>query len=158
MMKFKKISSAFSSTSVQPKVNIEDEEGIYLNMSSIQKAMTYLASNKSRHVISKNQRMQGHYMSRARGRGMIFSEVRAYQPGDDIRTIDWRVTARTDKTHTKIFDEEREHPVVIVVDQSPSLFFGSQHCFKSYMAALIAALTGWLIVKGHDRLGGVIFN
>ena len=74
-----------------------------------------------------------------RGRGIDFEEVRRYQPGDDIRTIDWRVTARTGSAHTKLFREERERPVLVVVDQRSSMFFGSSHCFKSVLAGQLAA-------------------
>ena len=67
--------------------------------------------------------MSGQLRSTQQGRGIDFSEVRLYQPGDDVRSIDWKVTARTSKTHTKIFQEERERPVMILVDQGPSLFW-----------------------------------
>src|SRR5210317_1518756 len=75
-----------------------------------------------------------------RGRGIDFEEVRNYQPGDDIRTIDWRVTARTGNAHTKLFREERERPVMVVTDQRSGMFFGSSHCCKSVLAAQLASL------------------
>ena len=93
-----------------------------------------------------------------RGRGIDFEEVRNYQPGDDIRTIDWRVTARTGNAHTKLFREERERPVLVVVDQRNSMFFGSSHCFKSVLAAQLASLIAWSALNGGDRVGGLIFN
>ncbi len=93
-----------------------------------------------------------------RGRGIEFEEVRSYQPGDDIRSIDWRVTARTGSAHTKLFREERERPVLIVVDQRNSMFFGSRHCFKSVLAAQLAALLGWSALAGGDRVGGLVFG
>lgn len=93
-----------------------------------------------------------------RGRGIDFEEVRAYQSGDDIRTIDWRVTARTGDAHTKLFREERERPVLIVVDQRSSMFFGSTHCFKSVLAAHIASLMAWSALDKGDRVGGLIFD
>lgn len=93
-----------------------------------------------------------------RGRGIDFEEVRAYQPGDDIRTIDWRVTARTGNAHTKLFREERERPVLVVVDQRNSMFFGSRHCFKSVLAAHLASLLAWAALQGGDRVGGLVFN
>lgn len=74
--------------------------------------------------------LAGPNKSNFRARGIDFEEVRNYQPGDDIRTIDWRVTARTGQAHTKLFREERERPVLIVVDQRTGMFFGSSHCFK----------------------------
>jgi uncharacterized protein (DUF58 family) len=93
-----------------------------------------------------------------RGRGIDFEEVRSYQPGDDIRTIDWRVTARTGSAHTKLFREERERPVLVVVDQRPGMFFGSSHCFKSVLAAQLASLLAWSALDGGDRVGGLVFN
>lgn len=93
-----------------------------------------------------------------RGRGIDFEEVRAYQPGDDIRTIDWRVTARTGSAHTKLFREERERPVLLAVDQRNSQFFGSRHCFKSVLAAHLASLVAWSALSNGDRVGALVFN
>jgi uncharacterized protein (DUF58 family) len=93
-----------------------------------------------------------------RGRGIDFEEVRGYQPGDDIRTIDWRVTARTGSAHTKIFREERERPVLIVCDQRNSMFFGSRNCCKSVLASHCAALLAWAALEQGDRIGGLVFN
>jgi uncharacterized protein (DUF58 family) len=93
-----------------------------------------------------------------RGRGIDFEEVRAYQAGDDIRTIDWRITARTSKPYTKLFREERERPVMIFLDQRQNMFFGSQRRFKSVQAAAIASLLGWAALKNNDRVGGLVFN
>ncbi|MEM9256886.1 MAG: DUF58 domain-containing protein [Pseudomonadota bacterium] len=93
-----------------------------------------------------------------RGRGIDFEEVRNYQSGDDIRTIDWRVTARTGVAHTKLFREERERPVMVVVDQRNSMFFGSQHCCKSVLAAELASMLAWSALEGGDRVGGLVFN
>lgn len=109
---------------------------------------------------SKNQtsRMSGNYLARSKGRGMEFDEVRHYQTGDDIRTIDWRVTARTGKTHTKLFREEIERPVLIATDLSSNMFFGSQLLFKSIQACHIAALVAWHAKARGDRLGGIVFN
>jgi uncharacterized protein (DUF58 family) len=89
---------------------------------------------------------------------MDFSEVRVYQPGDDIRSIDWKVTARTLTTHTKVFQEERERPVLILLDQSPSMYFGSQVRFKSVSAVRLAATIGWAALDQGDRVGGIVFN
>ena len=101
-------------------------------------------------------RMQGESRSRFRGRGMEFEEARIYAPGDDVRTIDWRVTARTGITHTKVFREERERPVHILVDQRSNMFFGSRQWFKSAFAAEFAALLAWAALEGSDRIGGQI--
>jgi uncharacterized protein (DUF58 family) len=98
----------------------------------------------------------GGHQSRFRGRGMDFDEVRPYQAGDDIRTIDWRVTARTSQTHTKIFREERERPVILVTDLRQTMFFGSQQT-KSVCASEIAATMAWAGFYAGDRVGGLIF-
>lgn len=100
----------------------------------------------------------GPYQTKFRGRGIEFEEVRKYQAGDDVRNIDWRVTARTGTTHTKIFCEERERPVLLLVDQSRSMFFGSETCFKSVTAAHTASLFAWAALQQNDRIGGLVFN
>lgn len=100
----------------------------------------------------------GGHRSSFRGRGMEFDEVRAYQPGDDIRTIDWRVTARTGKAHTKLFQEERERPVLLLVDARRSMRFGTRDCFKSVLAARVAAVLTWVAITGGDRVGGVVLT
>lgn len=102
--------------------------------------------------------MSGSHISKAKGRGVDFEEHRAYQAGDDIRSIDWRVTARTGRPFTKIFREERERPVIIGVDQSHRMFFGSQVSFKSVVAAEIAAILCWMTVDNGDRVGGVVYS
>lgn len=101
-------------------------------------------------------RQAGLKLSRQKGRGVDFAEVRLYEPGDDVRTIDWRVTARKQKVHTKIFREERERPVLFLVDQSQSLFFGSRVRLKSVAAAEAAGLLAWQTLADHDRVGGLV--
>ncbi|MGR8978639.1 MAG: DUF58 domain-containing protein [Gammaproteobacteria bacterium] len=100
----------------------------------------------------------GGYVSRFKGRGMEFDEARPYQPGDDIRTIDWRVTARTGKTHTKIFREERERPVFISVDNRSAMHFATRGVFKSVLAAKLAGLLAWASKYHGDRIGGQLFS
>ena len=100
----------------------------------------------------------GGYVSRTKGRGMEFDEVRLYQPGDDIRSIDWRVTARTGKTHTKLFREERERPVFISVDYRASMQFATRGVFKSVQAAKLAGILAWVAERHGDRIGGQIFT
>jgi uncharacterized protein (DUF58 family) len=102
--------------------------------------------------------MTGQYLSRFKGRGMEFDESRPYQPGDDIRNMDWRVTARTSKAHSKVFREERERPVLLWVDFSPSMFFATRVCFKSVLAAKLAALLSWKAIQQGDRLGALLFS
>lgn len=91
-----------------------------------------------------------------KGRGMEFAESRAYQAGDDMRYIDWQVTARTGKAHTKLFQEERERPVQILLDLRAMMHFGSRKRFKSHLAAELAAQFAWVAFDGGDRLGGQI--
>lgn len=110
---------------------------------------------KSKRIFS---RLSGSFISAFKGRGMEFDEARPYQPGDDIRSIDWRVTARSGKTHTKIYREERERPVLIWVDLRKPMFFASQGMFKSVLAAKAAALLAWSSTQHNDRLGGLIFS
>ena len=95
--------------------------------------------------------------SRFRGRGMEYSESRIYLSGDDIRSIDWRVTARTGHTHTKLFHEERERPVFFVVDLGGRMRFGTRRAFKSVVAAEAASLLAWAAVGNGDRAGGFVF-
>jgi len=109
-----------------------------------------------RHAI--HSLLSGRHRSRLRGRGLDFDEVRKYVAGDDIRNIDWRVTARVGSTHTKVFTEERERPVLLVVDQSSSMYFGSQRYMKSVVGAYLAALGAWRTLEVGDRVGGIVFN
>jgi len=100
----------------------------------------------------------GQYLARFKGRGMEFDETRLYTPGDDVRSLDWRVTARTGKAHTKLFREERERPVFLSVDYRASMFFATRGMYKSAMAARLAALIAWSARRHDDRIGGQIFS
>ncbi|MBF0188190.1 MAG: DUF58 domain-containing protein [Magnetococcales bacterium] len=100
--------------------------------------------------------LAGGHASPFRGRGIDFEEVRAYQPGDDIRSMDWRVTARTGKPHTKLYREERERPALFLVDLPTSMAFGTRRVFKSVQAATITALMAWNVVGHGDRVGGLV--
>jgi uncharacterized protein (DUF58 family) len=100
----------------------------------------------------------GGYLSALKGRGMEYDESRPYQAGDDFRTLDWRVTARTGKPHTKVFREERERPVYICADFSPSMLFATRGVFKSVQAARAAALLAWKAQQSGDRVGGLVFS
>ena len=100
----------------------------------------------------------GIHRSRFRGRGMDYQESRIYQAGDDIRNMDWRVTARAGKPHTKLYQEERERPVVFLVDFNASMFFGSTQSFKSVVAAKVAALLAWSVALKGDRIGALLIN
>lgn len=147
-----------SANSCQTQLAIIQSNGVELEMAELlyyqnKTALIDLSARKNIHG-----QMSGNYLSRSKGRGMEFDEVRHYQTGDDIRAIDWRVTARTGTTHTKLFREELERPVLIATDLSASMHFGSQLLFKSVQAAHLAALVAWHAKNRGDRLGGIVFN
>jgi len=100
----------------------------------------------------------GSHRSSQRGRGLEFEEVRQYVPGDDPRSIDWRVTARRGRPHTKLYREERERPVWLLVDLNPTMYFGSRMQLKSTVAMRAAALLAWVAARGGDRIGAAITN
>ncbi len=108
-----------------------------------------------RHALAKHV---GIHRSRFKGRGMDFAESRPYQPGDDVRTIDWRVTARSGRVHTKVFQEEREKPVLVWLDLRAPMFFGTRGCFKSVVAAELTALLLWKTLSEGDRAGGMLLD
>ena len=102
--------------------------------------------------------LAGRHASRLRGRGLAFEELRHYNQGDDVRTIDWRATARLRSPHVRVYSEERERPVLLVVDQRRPMFFGSRRAMKSVVAAEVAALGAWRALRSGDRVGGIVFN
>ena len=99
----------------------------------------------------------GLHQSRLRGRGMDFSEARNYQAGDEVRHMEWRMTARTGRPHVKVYHEERERPVFLVVDFCPSMFFGTRVAYKSVIAARLAAILAWTASQQGDRVGGLLY-
>ena len=106
----------------------------------------------SKHIFS------GEYHSAFKGRGMSFSEVRSYQYGDEVRDIDWNVTARTGEAHIKVFEEERELTVMMLVDASKSVFFGTGETWKSEWIAEIAAVFGFSALQNNDKVGLILFT
>lgn len=102
--------------------------------------------------------LAGRHSSRLRGRGLNFEEIRRYLPGDDIRNMDWMVTARVQQPHVRVYTEERDHPAMLLVDQRQAMFFGSRRAMKSVVAAEAAALAAWRIVFQSDRVGAIVFN
>jgi uncharacterized protein (DUF58 family) len=110
----------------------------------------------SHHLV--NSSFSGLYASVFRGTGLDFEEVREYREGDDIRNMEWNVTARTNVPHLKIFREERERSVVLCIDRGPHMSFGTRGTFKSIQAAKAAALLGWAASRLHDRVGGMLFG
>ena len=94
----------------------------------------------------------------SRGRGLNFEEIRDYRPGDDVRSIDWKVTARLQKPHVRVFNEERDRQALLVVDQRLAMFFGSRLAMKSVTAAQAAAIGAWRVLGVGDRVGAIVFN
>lgn len=105
-----------------------------------------------------NSVMNGRHASKLRGRGLNFEELRNYLPGDDIRTIDWKVTARTGEPHVRVYTEERDRPTLLLVDQRMSMFFGSRVYMKSVIAAEAAAIAAHQVLAQGDRVGGMVFG
>ena len=116
------------------------------------RALSFLPRQPARSVLN------GRHVSRLRGRGLNFEELRGYLPGDDIRSIDWKVTARTGEPHVRVMTEERDRPALIIVDQRMSMFFGSKLNMKSVTAAEAAALAAFRIRDQGDRVGGIVFG
>ena len=114
--------------------------------------LTFLPRQPARSVLN------GRHASKLRGRGLDFDSLRHYLPGDDIRSIDWKVTARSGETHVRVMNEERDRPALIVVDQRMSMFFGSRLNMKSVTAAEMAALAAFRILDQGDRVGGIVFG
>jgi uncharacterized protein (DUF58 family) len=102
--------------------------------------------------------LSGRLASRMRGRGLNFEEIRDYRPGDDVRSIDWKVTARLQKPHVRVFNEERDRQALLVIDQRMSMFFGSRLAMKSVTAAQAAAIAAWRILGVGDRVGAIVFD
>lgn len=131
--------------------------GAYVDLAELLRLRySNMGSKLRRHQANANQ--NGTRLSKARGRGVDFAEVRSYQPGDDIRTIDWRVTARKNSPHTKVFREEKERPTLVVIDQTHTMFFGSQLRLKSVAAAHAGAIAAWNALAQNDRVGGFVMN
>ena len=135
-----------------------DETSIYASLKSLvalqhqSSGFSFLPRQPVHSILS------GRHTSRLRGRGLNFEELRHYRSGDDIRTMDWKVTNRTRKPHVRVFTEERERPVLLVVDQRISMFFGSELKMKSVIAAELAALAAWRVLSVGDRIGALVFN
>ncbi|MCV6584824.1 MAG: DUF58 domain-containing protein [Marinibacterium sp.] len=116
------------------------------------RALSFLPRQPARSILN------GRHASRLRGRGLNFEELRGYLPGDDVRAIDWKVTARTGEAYIRVMTEERDRPALIVVDQRMSMFFGSRLNMKSVTAAEAAALAAFRILDQGDRVGGIVFG
>lgn len=149
---------AFGRTKEIVRRSAGDTDGAYVSvdnlvaLESIATDLTFLRKAPVRRFLA------GRHESRMRGRGLSFEELRTYMPGDDVRTIDWRVTARTGQPFVRVYNEEKDRPALIVVDQRTNMFFGSRRSMKSVAAAEVAALCAWRVMTLGDRVGGVVFN
>ena len=132
-------------------------KGLYAGIDELISQRRYLPYIRQRHN-SVTSYQAGDIRSAFKGRGMELEEVRAYGYGDDVRDIDWRVTARKGDTYTKIFSEEKDREVYAVLDVSPYMLFGTRKELKSVSAAKIAALLGWQSLANKDRFGALLFN
>ncbi|GKT11418.1 MAG: hypothetical protein ISEC1_P0382 [Thiomicrorhabdus sp.] len=152
----KKSNTPPAQNGVDPKAEMSAD--LYSQLSDL---VAYRFHVKQKKLAQQNNVMSsssGSNHSQRKGRGMTFSEVRQYQAGDDIRHIDWRVTARTQKAHTKVFIEEHERPTILVTEQSPTLFFGSQVRLKINQALNLSAILAWIALNQSERVGGLTFN
>jgi len=132
--------------------------GAYAELDSLV-ALEYKARGFSlRHNQPVHSLLFGRRASHVRGRGLDFEELRNYVAGDDVRSIDWRVTARMQKPYVRVYSEERDRPTMLVVDQRINMFFGSRRSMKSVVAAEVAALAAWRVFSQGDRVGAFVFN
>jgi len=152
-----RVGTATATDSIVPATDVTSFNPVRLDKKSLIR-LHLQATNLPLAALKVRAAQSGQYLSSFRGRGMEFDEVRPYQAGDDVRTLDWRVMARTGKPHTKLFREERERAVLLWVDSRASMLFATRGVFKSVIAAHAAALLGWAAVKQGDRIGGLIFS
>lgn len=138
--------------------SVSGEEGVYVDMSSLITLETPGRLMSVRCPWNRNSLLAGGHTSLFRDRGLDFEELRHYQPGDDLRYIDRRATARTGQPFVRSFLEERDRPTIVVCDQRMNMFFGSCLNFKSYTAAELGALLGWSAFHSGDRVGVMVFN
>ena len=135
-----------------------DLTGVQATPAELSRFRNQPGSGTAKPSLRVRSRQAGPYESSFRGRGMEFDETRLYQAGDDIRAIDWRVTARTGQVHTKLFEEERERPVYFLIDQRSDMRFGTRGAFKSVQAARATASLAWAAKDAGDRVGGLILG
>lgn len=139
-------------------VEAEKPPGVYANLDDLIRIQFKARDFSFLPKQPVNSILSGRYASRLRGRGLNFEELRRYLPGDDIRTMDWKVTARTRSPHVRVYTEEKDRSVLLIVDQRLNMFFGTRNKLKSVTAAELAALGAWRAVHVGDRVGAVVFN
>ncbi|MDH3761951.1 MAG: DUF58 domain-containing protein [Gammaproteobacteria bacterium] len=138
--------------------NADKLPGISVDVEDLVRIRGHLSGMSLSSVRRRASYRAGARDTRMRGRGMEYEESRAYVAGDDVRTMDWRVMARTGEAHTKIYAEEKERRFLLAIDLSPSMYFGTRNAFKSWAAAQTAAHVGWLASFAGDRIGGLIVS
>ena len=138
--------------------NADNVSGISIEVEDLVNIRTQLAGLSLANIRHRSSYHSGAREVRLRGRGMEYEESRAYVSGDDVRTMDWRVMARTGEAHTKIFSEEKERRFLLAIDLSASMYFGTRVGFKSWAAAQVAAHVGWLASFADDRIGGLVVS
>jgi uncharacterized protein (DUF58 family) len=139
-------------------IDTADGDGrIHVSLAELIALRARVAKVPPPHVVARTAR-SGQRPSRLHGRGMDYAESRVYQPGDDVRRLDWRLTARSGRLHTKLFQEEREGRLLVLLDTNAGMRFGTRARFKSVQAARAAALAAWYAVRGGDRVGALAFG
>lgn len=134
------------------------DEGVYVQLNDLVRlqhkasGFSFLPKQPIHSVLS------GRHASRLRGRGLNFEELRNYLPGDDTRNIDWKVTARTGTPYVRVYTEEKDRTVWLLIDQRVNMFFGSENRMKSVVAAEVAALSAWRVLSVGDRVGALVFD
>ncbi len=146
------LTSALTGSSIKPDHKVYADFRQLVAMQHLASGFSFLPKQAIHSILA------GRHSSKLRGRGLNFEELRHYRPGDDIRTLDWKVTNRTKKPHVRVYTEERERSVMLLVDQRISMFFGSQVKMKSVVAAEMAALSIWRTLSVGDRIGALVFN
>ncbi|TNM64768.1 DUF58 domain-containing protein [Aliirhizobium smilacinae] len=136
----------------------ETTDGVHISTEQLVALQAYARDLRFVQKDRSHQQLAGRMNSAMRGRGLTFEELRSYLPGDDICSIDWRVTARTTRPVVRVYSEEKERPALIVVDQRINMFFGSRRFMKSVTAAETAMLCAWRILGSGDRVGGFVFG
>jgi uncharacterized protein (DUF58 family) len=132
--------------------------GAYADLDSLIALQFKVGGFSLKHNQPVHSLLFGRRASHVRGRGLDFEELRGYVAGDDVRSIDWRVTARAKKPYVRVYSEERDRPTMLVVDQRINMFFGSRRSMKSVVAAEVCALAAWRVFHQGDRIGAFIFN
>ena len=149
-MDFSKVPMSKKTETEAPGVYVELDELIRLQFKA--RGFSFLPKQPIHSLLA------GRHASRIRGRGLDFEELRDYLPGDDTRSIDWKVTARAGSPYVRVFTEERDRPALLVVDQRINMFFGTQVAMKSVVAAQLAALGAWRVFDQGDRVGALVFD